>query len=107
MKGIFSLSHVSAGFTAVLVGYTSSVVIIIQAATQSGASPIQIESWLLVLGVMMGLTSIGLSWFYKMPILTAWSTPGAAMLVVSAGEYQLSEAIGAFMVSGLMITVTG
>lgn len=107
MKGIFSLSHVSAGFTAVLVGYTSSVVIIIQAATQSGADPVQIESWLLVLGIMMGLTSIGLSWFYKMPILTAWSTPGAAMLVVSAGEYQLSEAIGAFVVSGLMITVTG
>ncbi|WP_175463524.1 benzoate/H(+) symporter BenE family transporter, partial [Vibrio cholerae] len=73
MKGFFNLSHLSAGFTTVLVGYTSSVVIVIQAATASGANPTQIESWLLTLGVVMGLTSILYSWFYKTPIVTAWS----------------------------------
>ncbi|MGF1911395.1 benzoate/H(+) symporter BenE family transporter [Vibrio kasasachensis] len=107
IKRQFNLSHFSAGFTAVLVGYTSSVVIIIQAATTAGATPAQIESWLLVLGVAMGLTSIAYSWFYKMPILTAWSTPGAAMLAISAHDYNLNVIIGAFVVSGGLILLTG
>ncbi|NVC93519.1 benzoate/H(+) symporter BenE family transporter [Vibrio natriegens] len=107
MKKLFNLSHLSAGFTAVLVGYTSSVVIIIQAATSAGATPSQIESWLLALGVTMGLTSIAYSWFYKTPILTAWSTPGAAMLVIASQQYELSVVIGSFVVSGALILLTG
>ncbi|WP_321463399.1 benzoate/H(+) symporter BenE family transporter [uncultured Vibrio sp.] len=107
MKKLFNLSHLSAGFTAVLVGYTSSVVIIIQAATSAGATPSQIESWLLALGVTMGVTSIAYSWFYKTPILTAWSTPGAAMLVIASQQYELSVVIGSFVVSGVLILLTG
>ncbi|WP_321283784.1 benzoate/H(+) symporter BenE family transporter [uncultured Vibrio sp.] len=107
MKKLFNLSHLSAGLTAVLVGYTSSVVIIIQAATSAGATPNQIESWLLALGVTMGLTSIAYSWFYKTPILTAWSTPGAAMLVVASQQYELSVVIGSFVISGVLILLTG
>ncbi|WP_182008873.1 benzoate/H(+) symporter BenE family transporter [Vibrio sp. B1FLJ16] len=107
MKKLFNLSHASAGFTAVLVGYTSSVVIIIQAATSAGATPLQIESWLLALGVAMGVTSIGYSWFYKTPILTAWSTPGAAMLVIASQQYELPVVVGAFVVSGVLILLTG
>ncbi|ENM5913671.1 benzoate/H(+) symporter BenE family transporter [Vibrio mimicus] len=107
MKGLFNLSHLSAGFTTVLVGYTSSVVIVIQAATASGATPAQIESWLLTLGVVMGLTSLIYSWVYKTPILTAWSTPGAVMLAATAGQYSLPVVIGAFMFSGVLIALTG
>lgn len=107
MKKLFNLSHLSAGFTAVLVGYTSSVVIIIQAATSASATPSQIESWLLALGVTMGLTSIAYSWFYKTPILTAWSTPGAAMLVIASQQYELPVVIGSFVVSGVLILLTG
>jgi benzoate membrane transport protein len=101
------LNHLTAGFSAVLVGYTSSVVIIMQAASASGASPSQIESWLLALGITMGITSIGYSWYYKTPILTAWSTPGAAILVSSAAQYQLPTLIGAFAVTGVLIFLTG
>ncbi|MFB9134618.1 benzoate/H(+) symporter BenE family transporter [Vibrio olivae] len=107
LKSLFNLGHISAGFTAVLVGYTSSVVIIIQAASAAGASPSQIEGWLLALGLAMGVSSIGFSWWFKKPVLTAWSTPGAAMLVTAVGDYSLNEAIGAFMVCGLMIVITG
>ncbi|PWI32544.1 benzoate transporter [Vibrio albus] len=107
MKKLFNMSHLTAGFTSVLVGYTSSVVIIIQAATTAGATPIQLESWLLALGVSMGLTSIVFSWFYKTPILTAWSTPGAAMLVSAVYQYELTSVIGAFVISGLLILLTG
>ncbi len=106
-KAIFNVSHLSAGFTAVLVGYTSSIIIIIQAATAAGATASQTASWLLALGVAMGLSSMAFSWFYKAPILTAWSTPGAAMLVASVSHYQLSVVIGAFIVSGCLIMLTG
>ncbi|WP_343224725.1 benzoate/H(+) symporter BenE family transporter [Pseudoalteromonas sp. Of7M-16] len=102
-----TLNHIVAGFTAVLVGYTSSIVIILQAASASGASPSQIESWLLALGIAMGATSIGYSWYYKTPILTAWSTPGAAILVSAAPNYELQYLIGAFVFTGLCIFLTG
>jgi len=104
---LFTLNHVVAGFTTVLVGYASSIVIIIQAATASGASPEQIESWLFALGIGMGVTSIAYSWFYKMPILTAWSTPGAVILIASAASYDLTTLIGAFVISGIFIFITG
>ena len=76
IKRTFNISHLFAGFSAVLVGYSSSVFIIIQAATSAGASSAQIGSWLLTLGIATELTTIIFSWFYKAPILTAWSTPG-------------------------------
>ncbi|MBM7036631.1 benzoate/H(+) symporter BenE family transporter [Vibrio sp. 188UL20-2] len=107
MNKLFNVSHITAGFTAVLVGYTSSVVIVIQAATTLGATPSQIESWLLALGVVMGITSMTFSWFLKTPILTAWSTPGAAILASGSYFYDLQSIIGAFMVSGLLIVLTG
>ena len=107
LKSWGNVSHISAGFTAVLIGYTSSIVIIIQAATAAGANPLQIASWLLVLGLMVGVSSIAYSWYYKMPVLMSWSTPGAAMLVAVVGQYALSEVIGAFIISGLLIVLTG
>lgn len=107
LKSWGNIGHISAGFTAVLIGYTSSIVIIIQAATAAGANPLQIASWLLVLGLMVGVSSIAYSWYYKMPVLMSWSTPGAAMLVAAVGQYALAEVIGAFIVSGFLIVLTG
>ncbi len=96
MKNI-PISAISAGFIAVLVGYTGSAAIIFQAAISAGADEAIITSWMCVLGIAMGLTSIGLSLYYRAPILTAWSTPGAAILVTSLGGFSMAEAIGAFM----------
>ena len=93
----FSLSHLSAGFIAVLVGYTSSAAIVFQAATAAGAGPADISSWLLALGLGMGATCIGLSLYYRSPVLTAWSTPGAALLATALVGLPMSEAIGAFV----------
>lgn len=107
MPSSFQLSHLTAGFTAVLVGYTSSVILVIQAATSSGATPDHIASWLLILGVALGVTTIGYSWYYKVPVLTAWSTPGAAMLITVAPDYSLQECIGAFILSGFFVLLTG
>jgi benzoate membrane transport protein len=105
--GAFSLSSLVAGFVAVLVGFTSSVVIVFQAAAAFGATPAQATSWIWALGLGMGLTSLGLSWWYRMPVLTAWSTPGAALLVGAGAGVPMSDAIGAFMVCALLITAAG
>lgn len=103
----FSLSAVIAGFVTVLVGFTSSAVIVFQAAQALGASPAEIGSWMLALGLGMGLTCILLSLRYRVPIVTAWSTPGAAMLITSVAGISMPEAVGAFLVSGALITICG
>ena len=102
-----SLSAVVAGFVAVLVGFTSSVVIVFQAAAALGATPAQTASWIWALGLGMGLTSLGLSVWYRQPVLTAWSTPGAALLVTAGAGVPMAEAIGAFMLCALLITLAG
>ncbi len=101
-----SLSAVVAGFVAVLVGFTSSVVIVFAAAQALGASAAQITSWMWALGLGMGATTVMLSLYYRQPVLTAWSTPGAALLASSSGLL-MSEAIGAFVVCGLLIVLAG
>ncbi|WP_115718891.1 benzoate/H(+) symporter BenE family transporter [Gallaecimonas mangrovi] len=103
----FELSHITTGFVAVLVGFTSSVAIIFQAAKAAGASDGQIGSWILALGLGMAITSAGFSLRYKVPVLTAWSTPGAALLVTALAGHSLAEAYGAFVISALLILISG
>ncbi|WP_421314768.1 benzoate/H(+) symporter BenE family transporter [Aeromonas veronii] len=103
----FVIPHLVAGFIAVMVGYTSSVILIIQAATAAGADTAQVASWLWTLGIGMGVSCIGLSLYYRIPILTAWSTPGAALLITTLGNFTLAEAIGAFVIASLLITLCG
>jgi benzoate membrane transport protein len=103
----FSWSSVAAGFITVLVGMTSSAVIVLQAASTAGATPQQANSWIFALGIGMGLTCIGLSLRYRMPIVTAWSTPGAALLITSLSGISMSEAIGAFVFTAALIILCG
>ena len=104
-----SLSTFVAGFVAVLVGFTSSVAIVFQAAQAFGAAPAQITSWMWALGLGMGLCSLVPSLILRKPVMVAWSTPGAAVLATAglAGGFSMGEAIGAFMVSALFITLAG
>ena len=102
-----SLPAIAAGFVTVLVGFTSSAAVVFQAARSLGASPEEIASWMWALGLGMGVTCIGLSLRYRLPVVTAWSTPGAAMLISSASGLPLSDAIGAFVICALLITVAG
>ncbi len=101
-----SLSAVVAGFVAVLVGFTSSVAIVFQAAQALGATPAQTSSWIWALGLGMGITSLGLSLWTRQPVLTAWSTPGAALIAASSG-LSMAEGIGAFIVCAALILLFG
>ncbi len=102
-----SLSAIAAGFVTVLVGFASSAAIVFQAAQALGATPAQTSSWMWALGIGMGVTCLGLSLRWKMPVVTAWSTPGAAMLVASAAGVPMEEAIGGFLLSALLIAIAG
>ena len=104
-----SLSAATAGFVAVLVGFTSSVAIVFQAAQAFGATPAQITSWMWALGLGMGLCSLVPSLVLRKPVMIAWSTPGAAVLATAgaAGGFGMGDAVGAFMVSAVLITLAG
>ena len=102
-----SLSAAAAGFVTVLVGFASSAVIVFQAAQQVGANQAQISSWILALGIGMGVTCIGLSLRYRVPVVTAWSTPAAAMLAATTTGLPLSDAIGAFVVCAVLVAIAG
>ncbi|MBC7704261.1 MAG: benzoate/H(+) symporter BenE family transporter [Rhodoferax sp.] len=101
-----SASAFTAGFVAVLVGFTSSIAIVFQAALAFGASPAEIASWMWALGLGMGLCSLVPSLWLRKPIMIAWSTPGAAVLALASG-FSMSEAIGAFMVCAALVTLFG
>ncbi|MFC3109165.1 benzoate/H(+) symporter BenE family transporter [Undibacterium arcticum] len=107
MSKTFSWSSIAAGFVTVLVGFTSSAAIVFQAAGAAGATPAQISSWIGALGLGMGLTCIGLSLRYRAPIVTAWSTPGAALLVTSLAGVSLPQAIGVFMFAAALAILFG
>lgn len=107
MRLPFNFAHLSAGFIAVLVGYTSSAAIIFQAAAAVGATTAEMNSWMWALGLGMGATCIGFSLRYRQPILTAWSTPGAALLVTALAGVSMSEAIGVFLFSSSLILLCG
>lgn len=101
------LAPLSAGFVTVLVGFTSSAAIVFQAAEAAGATPAQISSWMWALGIAMGVTCIGLSLRYRAPVVTAWSTPGAALLVTALAGVSLEQATGAFMFCAVLILLAG
>jgi benzoate membrane transport protein len=104
-----SPSAFTAGFVAVLVGFTSSVAIVFQAALAFKATPDQITSWMWALGLGMGLCTLVPSLLLRKPVMVAWSTPGAAVLATAglAGGFSMNEAVGAFMLCAALITLCG
>ena len=104
-----NLAAFTAGFVAVLVGFTSSVAIVFQAAQAFHATPGETSSWMWALGWGMGLCSALPSLWLKKPVMVAWSTPGAAVLATAglAGGFSMGEAIAAFMASAALVTLFG
>lgn len=102
-----SLSALVAGFLAVLISYAGPLVIVFKAAHLANLSTELISSWIWAISIGSGLSGLWLSWRLKTPVITAWSTPGAALLVVMLPGMSLHEAIGAYLVSALVITAIG
>lgn len=101
-----TLQPVLAGVVSSLVGFAGAFTIVLTGLRAVGASQVQAASGLLALCVLMGALAVTLSWRTRMPIVIAWSTPGAALLVAAGpvhGGYR--AAIGAFLLAGTLIVL--
>ena len=107
IKSDLSISAIVAGLIAVAVGFAGPVLLIFQAAKVANLSNANLSSWIWAISVASGLTAIILSIRFKAPVITAWSTPGVVLLISGWKAYSYSDAIGAFIFSGLIITIFG
>ncbi|WP_120430079.1 benzoate/H(+) symporter BenE family transporter [Acinetobacter baylyi] len=103
----FTLPAAFAGFVTFLIGISVSSVLVIQAAQILGANTPQITSWFWALGIGIGLSGLILSWKFKYPVATSWSTAGLALIIATGSGYSLHEAIGAFLLCGLLTALLG
>ncbi|PKI01372.1 benzoate/H(+) symporter BenE family transporter [Glaciecola sp. 33A] len=103
----WSVSATVSGFIAVLIGFASAMAIVLQAGQAAGASPQILESWIWALGIGMGVGCIGLSAYYKRPIIIVWSTPGAALLATSLMGATIEQATGIFIFVAILSIVVG
>ncbi|MDC8759644.1 benzoate/H(+) symporter BenE family transporter [Janthinobacterium fluminis] len=103
----FSLSAVIAGFLAVFVGFAGPVAIVFQAAKLAGLPADVTSSWIWAISMGSGIAGLLLSWRLKMPVMAAWSTPGAALLVVSLPVVGIHQAVGAYIVAALLVLALG
>lgn len=93
-------------FVAAIVGFGSTLAIIVAAANAVGATQIQTASWVTAICLAMAFETAWLSWWTRMPVISAWSTPGAALIAASSG-FTINEAVGAFLIAGVLLVLTG
>ena len=99
-------SLLSAALVAALVGYGSTIALVLAAATALGASPAEQASWVLAVCLAKAAGSAILSTWHRVPVVLAWSTPGAALIAASSG-YGMAQGVAAFLLAGLLIAATG
>lgn len=102
-----SPSVLVAGVISALVNYSGPFLIVLAATRAAGLDAAQTASWVWAVSIGNGVCSIALSLFTRMPIIVAWSTPGAALLIASLGGFSFSEAVGAFVVASIAAAVFG
>ncbi len=104
---IYSINHFISGLIIILVGYTASVALIFQAAQTVGANLPEATSWIFAVCMAMGIASALFSLYWKIPVVMAWSTPGVALLIISAQGINLKQMIGVFVFVSLLTVLTG
>lgn len=100
-------SLAASALVAVVVGFASTILVVMQAAEVVHANEAQKISWAFVLCLCMGGVCLYLSWRHKMPIIIAWSTPGAVLVAGGAQGLTYNQALGAFAVAGVLTIATG
>ena len=102
------LTHpIVAGLISVIVNYSGTFILVFQAARIAGLSPEQTASWVWSVSIGVGVTGLFLSWKYREPIITAWSTPAAAFLVTALATTPYNEAVGAYIISAAAFVLLG
>lgn len=95
------------GLVAVVVSFAGPSLIIFQAASDAHLSQGQLSSWIWAISIGSGVTAVVLSARYRAPIVTAWSTPGAALSATALPGLPWAEAVGAFVFAAALITLLG
>ena len=107
LRNDWSISAVAAGFLAVLISYSGPAVIFFQAADVAHVSGDMIASWIWGISIGAGVSGILLSWMLRVPVITAWSAPGTALLVTLFPAVTLEQAVGAYITAAVIIFVIG
>lgn len=102
-----SVSAVVAGLLSALINFAGPFLIVLEATRAAGLDEAQTASWVWAVSIGNGVCSIALSLFTRIPVIVAWSTPGAALLIGSLGGFSFAEAVGAFLVASLAAAVVG
>ena len=102
-----SLPAVVAGFLSALINFAGPFLIVLEATRAAGLNEAETASWVWALSIGNGVCSIGLSLFTRIPVIVAWSTPGAALLIASLGGFSFAEAVGAFLVASVAAALVG
>ena len=103
----WSPSAVAAGFLAVLVSFSAPLVIFYQAAQVARVPDSMFASWVWGISIGAALAGIFLSWRLRIPVITAWSAPGTALLISLFPELSLNEAVGAYLTAALILLLIG
>ncbi|MCG7590473.1 MULTISPECIES: benzoate/H(+) symporter BenE family transporter [unclassified Halomonas] len=103
----WSVSAITAGFVAVLVSYSGPLAIFFQAAQSADISSTMMTSWVWAISMGAAISGILLSMWLKVPVVTAWSAPGTALLVTLFPELSLNEAVGAYLTAAILLFVIG
>jgi benzoate membrane transport protein len=107
MQGEHRASLAAASLAAVVVGFSSTILVVIEGLRAVGASPADQASGAAILCYGMALLTAVLAIWTRKPIIVAWSTPGAALLATSGGHFAFADAVGAFIVAGVLMVLTG
>ncbi|MFN8530678.1 MAG: benzoate/H(+) symporter BenE family transporter [Anaerolineae bacterium] len=107
LPSALSSSAVLSALLVIVIGYAASLVIVFQAATAAHLTAAQTSSWVLAITVGSGVASLVMSLWFRQPVIAAWSTPGVALLVISLSNYSYGEAIGAYLLAAIAITILG
>ncbi|MUM30123.1 benzoate/H(+) symporter BenE family transporter, partial [Mycolicibacterium sp. CBMA 295] len=102
-----SVSAIVAGFLSALINFAGPFLIVLEATRAAGLTDAQTASWVWAVSIGNGACSIALSLFTRIPVVVAWSTPGAALLIASLGGFSFAEAVGAFLVASVTAAVVG
>ena len=107
LKEDWSISATVAGFLAVLISYSGPLIIFFQAAQQAQVSPSMMISWIWGISIGAAVAGIFLSIKFKVPVITAWSAPGTALLVTLFPNISLNEAVAAYITSAVVFLLIG
>jgi benzoate membrane transport protein len=100
------VSTATAALIATVAGFGGTLPVVLAAADAVGATPAEASSWVSGLGIATALSALWLSVRYRMPIITAWSTPGAALIASTSGMPGIAAAVGAFVLAAILILLT-